>query len=257
MTASDANSGSAPEERSEEQSAQSQSHVFRDKRRIDPTTGEVRDHPDQPAETDPAAQAPSAGQADPAGQAPPAGGQAEPADAVGTPQGADTDVPDDLSSLNDTPPAPEAAPDLAAGAADPAALLAAERLEDLQRLQAEYTNYRKRVARDRDVARDAGVISVLESLMPVLDEVELARQHGDLNGPFETHSEKLVAALTKFGFSQFGEPGEEFDPQVHEALMQQPSADVDVITVTQVLQPGYKLGDRVLRAARVAVAQPE
>ena len=141
-----------------------------------------------------------------------------------------------------------------------AAQLAAERLADLQRLQAEYVNYRKRVERDRDVARDQAVGAVLESLLPVLDDIHLARQHGDLDGgPFAAIADKLEAVLTRFGLERFGAVGEPFDPSVHEALMHT-EADlgegVDVTTVTQVLQPGYRQGERVLRAARVAVADP-
>jgi molecular chaperone GrpE len=181
--------------------------VIRDKRRIDPETGELR-HP--------AAMA------------------AEPSD-------------------------PDAAADTAvleSAAAD----LAAERLSDLQRLQAEYVNYRRRVERDRDVARDQAVGGVLEALLPVLDDIHLARQHGDLEGgPFAAISDKLDAVLARYGLERFGAVGEPFDPSVHEALMHT-EADlgegVDVTTVTQVLQPGYKQGDRVLRAARVAVADP-
>jgi molecular chaperone GrpE len=145
-------------------------------------------------------------------------------------------------------------------AADGDARIAAERLADLQRLQAEYVNYRKRVERDRDVARDQAVGAVLESLLPVLDDIHLARQHGDLDGgPFAAIADKLEAVLSRYGLQRFGAVGEPFDPSVHEALMHT-EADlgegVEVTTVTQVLQPGYRQGDRVLRAARVAVADP-
>ncbi|HEX3005865.1 MAG TPA: nucleotide exchange factor GrpE [Angustibacter sp.] len=139
--------------------------------------------------------------------------------------------------------------------------LAAERLADLQRLQAEYVNYRKRVERDRAVARESGVASVLESLLPVMDDVHLARQHGDLEGgPFAAIADKLEAVLGRAGLERFGEPGEAFDPAVHEALMHtqaELAEGTDVTTVVQVLQPGYKIGERVLRAARVAVADPQ
>jgi molecular chaperone GrpE len=138
--------------------------------------------------------------------------------------------------------------------------LAAERLVDLQRLQAEYANYRKRVDRDRDVARENAVAAVVESLLPVLDDLYLARQHGDLeSGPFVSIAEKLEATLAKYGVERFGEPGTPFDPSVHDALMhvEEELADgTDVTTVVGVLQPGYKIGDRVLRPARVSVADP-
>lgn len=154
-------------------------------------------------------------------------------------------------------PEPELVAD---GLESAAADLAAERLADLQRLQAEYVNYRKRVERDRDVARDLAVGGVLEALLPVLDDIHLARQHGDLDdGPFAAIADKLEATLARYGLVRFGEVGEPFDPAVHEALMHS-QADlgegVEVTTVTQVLQPGYRQGDRVVRAARVAVADP-
>ena len=134
--------------------------------------------------------------------------------------------------------------------------IAEERLGDLQRVQAEYVNYRRRVDRDRAVARDSAVSGVLESLLPVLDDVHLARQHGDLaEGPFAAIAEKLEAVLGRQGLERYGEEGEEFDPAVHEALMQS-TGDVAVTTVTTVLQPGYRVGGRVLRPARVAVTSP-
>ncbi len=143
---------------------------------------------------------------------------------------------------------------------DAAQSSAAERLSDLQRLQAEFVNYRRRVDRDRDVARDQAVAGVLEALLPVLDDIHLARQHGDLEaGPFANIAEKLEATLSRLGLDRYGESGEAFDPAVHEALMHT-EADLDegvtTTTVVQVLQPGYRTGERVLRPARVAVADP-
>jgi molecular chaperone GrpE len=159
------------------------------------------------------------------------------------------------------PSAPDAAVDGESRELTPDSELAAERLRDLQRLQAEYVNYRRRVERDRDVARDTAVSGVLEQLLPVLDDVHLARQHGDLEAgtPFAAIADKLEAVLGRFGLARFGEAGEAFDPTVHEALMHT-EADLpegtESTTVVQVLQPGYRAGDRVLRAARVAVADP-
>lgn len=136
--------------------------------------------------------------------------------------------------------------------------VAAERLDDLQRLQAEYVNYRRRVDRDRLVARDQTVIAMVEALMGVLDDVELARQHGELaGGPFASIAEKLETSLARFGWERFGTVGETFDPKVHEALMHAHADDVTEPTVVQVLQPGHRVGDRIVRAARVAVAEPE
>jgi molecular chaperone GrpE len=135
-----------------------------------------------------------------------------------------------------------------------------ELLNDLQRLQAEYVNYRRRVERDRDVARDLAVAGVLESLLPVLDDIHLARQHGDLDeGPFSAIVEKLQAVLARFGLVRYGEAGEAFDPMIHEAMIHtqaELAEGTTQTTVVQVLQPGYRAGERILRAARVAVADP-
>jgi molecular chaperone GrpE len=135
---------------------------------------------------------------------------------------------------------------------------AAEHLADLQRLQAEYVNYRKRVDRDRAAAGDVATAKAIEALIPVLDDIAAARDHGDLaEGPFASIAEKLETALGRLGWSSFGTVGEVFDPTRHEALMSQPSADVTEPTVQHVAQPGHLVGERVLRPARVIVAQPE
>ncbi|MBD7995767.1 nucleotide exchange factor GrpE [Arthrobacter sp. Sa2CUA1] len=129
---------------------------------------------------------------------------------------------------------------------------------DLLRLQAEYVNYRKRVERDRDVAREMAVIGMLNSLLPVLDDIEAARQHGDLaEGPFASIAVKLENTLKGYGMSRIDETGVDFDPNIHEALIQQQSPDVQSDTVTQILRTGYKANDRVLRAAQVIVSVPE
>ncbi|WP_295699051.1 nucleotide exchange factor GrpE [Lapillicoccus sp.] len=133
-------------------------------------------------------------------------------------------------------------------------------LEDLRRLQAEYVNYKRRVDRDRDVAKEQGVGQVVVSLLPVLDDIHLAREHGDLEGtPFASIADKLDGILGRFGVTRLGAAGEEFDPAVHEALMHV-EADLPegttATTVVQVLQPGFKVGERVVRPARVSVADP-
>jgi len=134
---------------------------------------------------------------------------------------------------------------------------AAELRNDLLRLQAEYVNYRKRVERDRAVAGEMAVIGVLNSVLPVLDDIDAARQHGDLvDGPFAAIATKLETALKTYGLERIAETGVEFDPTIHEALIQQPGEDIEVDTVSQVLRSGYKSGDRVLRAAQVIVAVP-
>ena len=149
--------------------------------------------------------------------------------------------------------------------ADDFEALAAERLGDLQRLQAEYVNYKRRVDRDRAVVQERAVQSVLEAALPVLDDIHAAREHGDLaGGPFAAIADKIETTLGKFGLERYGAPGEEFDPNLHEALMHTAwpadgsiPASSDSTTVVQVLQPGYRAGEQVLRAARVAVADPQ
>ena len=137
---------------------------------------------------------------------------------------------------------------------------AAEHLEDLRRLQAEYVNYKKRVDRDRELARDRGVTQVVEALLPVLDDIHAAREHGELEGgPFAAIADKLEAILGRFGVESIGAKGEEFDPLIHEALMHVDAElpeDATTTTVVQVIQPGFKMGERVVRPARVSVADP-
>ncbi len=148
----------------------------------------------------------------------------------------------------------------------PDTALAAQRLDDLQRLNAEYVNYKRRVDRDRASVQERAVRDVLESVLPVLDDIQLARDHGDLtDGPFAAIADKLESSLGKFGLTRFGGVGEVFDPMQHEALMHaawdasnpELPTDATATTVVQVLQPGYRTGDQVLRPARVAVADPE
>jgi molecular chaperone GrpE len=158
-------------------------------------------------------------------------------------------------------PLPGRAPDSAEadGAGDALAQAraeATERLDDLKRLQAEYQNYRRRVERDRDAVREAARAEVLSGFLGVLDDIGRAREHGDLTGAFRAVGEALEAAVAKAGLEQFGEVGDEFDPTIHEALMHGYADDVKVTTCTQILQPGYRVGERIIRPARVAVADP-
>ncbi|MDR1441727.1 MAG: nucleotide exchange factor GrpE [Bifidobacteriaceae bacterium] len=131
------------------------------------------------------------------------------------------------------------------------------RTEDLQRLSAEYANYRKRVDRDRSVAGDQARADVLTALIPVLDDIDAARRAGELDGPFKAVSEKLEAILAKFGMERYGAEGEPFDPTIHEALLHQTDPNATAPTISVVLQPGYRMGERVLRAARVGVVDSE
>ena len=135
--------------------------------------------------------------------------------------------------------------------------LVAERTDDLQRLHAEYANYKKRVDRDRSLARQGGIEAVVLDLLPVLDSIEAAREHDELTGGFKLVAEELERLTSKYGLTVYGEIGEEFDPNVHDALMQVPMEGVQVTTVSAVMQKGVRLNDRVLRPARVGVAEPE
>jgi molecular chaperone GrpE len=222
------------ESQQSEQEQQANGHqepVIRDNRKVDPVTGQAR-HPrgKQPSDSESAPAPEAASTADSDGDAL---AQAE-----------------EILNGIEVPAEESVAP----GAANAEA---AELKNDLLRLQAEYVNYRKRVERDRAVAGEMAVIGVLNSLLPVLDDVDAARQHGDLtDGPFAAIATKLENALKTYGLVRIDETGVEFDPTIHEALIQQPGADIEVDTVSQVLRSGYKSGERVLRAAQVIVAVP-
>ena len=136
---------------------------------------------------------------------------------------------------------------------DPVAALTA----DLQRLQAEYANYKKRVERDRSVAHDFAIGAVLTDLLPVLDDLDRAAEHGELTGGFKSVADQIINSTTRVGLEKYGVAGDAFDPMIHEALMHSTSPDVTETSVTQVLQPGFKFKDRVIRPARVAVTDPE
>ncbi|GAA4426579.1 nucleotide exchange factor GrpE [Actinokineospora soli] len=192
--------------------------VVRDRRRIDPETGQVR----QPGtEATEATDAPAEGAIEGTIEFP-----AEPAPA-------DLDPAAELKKQLD------------------------ERTADLQRLQAEYANYRKRVDRDRESVVSSAKAQVVVELLGVLDDIERAAAHGDLTGAFKAVADKLSATLERAGLEPFGHEGEPFDPSVHEAVQHATSPDVDGPTVTGVLRRGYRFGDRVVRAALVAVTDAE
>jgi molecular chaperone GrpE len=185
--------------------------VIRDKRRIDPETGEVR--------------AEAANQAASAAAAP----------------------ADDGSALED---------ELADLVSSDLQKVVDERTADLQRVQAEFANYRRRVERDRQAVAEQALASVLVGLLPVLDDIDRAREHGEVDGGFKLVADGLETTLTKLGLERFGTVGEPFDPNVHEALTHALSADVTEPSCGLVFQPGYRVGDRVLRPARVGVVEP-
>ncbi len=133
----------------------------------------------------------------------------------------------------------------------------AELLADLQRLQAEFVNYKARVERDRDVARNAAIAEVLRAMLPALDDLTRAEAHGDLEGsPFAAVVTKLRNAGDKFGLKSFAAKGDKFDPELHNALVQTPNPEVTENVIADVVEPGFMLGDRLLRPAMVAVFIP-
>jgi len=213
--------------------------VIRDNRRIDPVTGQPRrgkHAASQPAGT--------AGAGRPGGPGTRYGREGEKVT---------SQADEDNSSENAA--AATAAPTATAASGQLQNQLA-ERTADLQRLQAEYANYRKRVDRDRATVREHAVASALSDLLPVLDAIGQARDHGELSGGFKSVADSLQAAVGKLGLVSYGQRGDAFDPKVHEALTHTYSADVTEDTCVEVFQPGYKVGERILRPARVAVAAP-
>ena len=194
--------------------------VVRDKRRVDPS-GAVR-------EPDP----------DPAPDEVPPGAAA---------------VPDDATSSRS--PEEVAAEDFVEMRAMEALL--DERTADLQRLKAEFDNYRKRVDRDRQAMAEQAVGGVLLHLLPVLDDIDRAREHGELTGGFKSVAEALDTSLAKLGLERFGDAGDAFDPMLHEAVTHQHSDEVTEPTCVSVMRPGYRLAERLLRPAMVAVAEPD
>jgi molecular chaperone GrpE len=212
--------------------------IIRDKRRIDPETGQVR----KP-------------QAEGAGEQPAPEGPAETTDAAAETAAASAAdeldgeaVDEETLTVDDILNAAQAEVD------DPSA----EHLADLKRVTAEYANYRKRTEANREVERERAIGAAVSVLLPVLDDLDRAEKHGDLEGdtPFATIAAKLRASVEKLGLTPFGEIGEPFDPQRHEAIFQQHSDEVEVDTVGDVVETGYLLGGTLLRAAKVVVKTP-
>ena len=227
--------------------------VIHDHRRIDPVTGQVRGKhaASKPAGTTGAgrpagaAGSPGPGGTGSSGSAP---GAADAKSGQDGAQGGDA-AEEVLEGIIEETPAAGQQP------SDAEARLA-ERTADLQRLQAEYANYRKRVDRDRAAVREQAVATALTGLLPVLDAIDQAREHGELSGGFKSVADSLSSALGKLGLVAYGENGDAFDPKIHEALTHTYSPDVTEDTCVEIFQPGYKVGERILRPARVAVAEP-
>jgi molecular chaperone GrpE len=129
--------------------------------------------------------------------------------------------------------------------------------DDLKRLQAEYLNYKRRVDRDRELVLQNAKFTILSALLPVLDDLDRAREHGELEGGFKAVADSLERIVASQGLIKFGAPGDEFDPRLHEALMHSHSPDVTTTTCQHIVNAGYKIGDRVVRPAKVTVVDPE
>ncbi|MFJ9555526.1 nucleotide exchange factor GrpE [Nocardiopsis sp. NPDC101807] len=202
-----------------------QGPVIRDNRRIDPETGEVREPKGATAPEEPAA----------------------------APDDSDEDVVE--AELEDFPEIPDTPESVVTDAinADERVI---ELTNDIKRVQAEYSNYRKRVERDRVAVREMATAQVLGELLPILDDIGRARDHDELNGGFKAVGEALEASVTKLGLERYADQGDEFDPNIHEALTLVPVPNISVQSVIEVFQPGYRIGERILRPARVVVGDP-
>ena len=181
----------------------------------------------------------------------PVDGAAPVAEPVETPDGVSAGSPDAAAAEGST--GPEAEDELSAARRE-----AAERLADLQRLQAEFLNYKRRVERDRDLVRENAVFAVLSPMLDVLDSIDRARDAGELEGGFKGVADQLERIVNGLGLTKFGQPGDPFDPTHHEALSHVGvDPEVDVVTCKHIAKAGYRIGDRVVRAAQVLVVDPE
>lgn len=226
--------------------------VVRDRRRIDPETGQIREGESVPAGSPAPGVDTTSSDGSPVTDSPAHDGPAT--EGSDDPDGNGPDGPDGPAD------GPVTDPITAAGDVVALAELRTqldERTADLQRLQAEFANYRKRIDRDREAVVTTAKAAVAADLLPTLDDVERAAAHGDLTGAFKAVADKLVEALGRSGLESFGHEGEPFDPAVHEAVQHATSTEVSGPTVTAVLRRGYRFGDRVLRAALVGVTDAE
>lgn len=180
------------------------------------------------------------------------------------PEAAETRIPDDISGISDLieeggPLEPEDVAEAESGQDELSAARheAAERTADLQRLQAEFLNYKRRVERDRDLVRENATYAVLSPMLDVLDSIDRAREAGELEGGFKGVAEQLERIVSGLGLTKFGAAGDAFDPALHEALSHiGTDPDVSVVTCKHVAKAGYKIGERVVRAAQVLVVDP-
>jgi len=238
--------------------------VIRDKRKISPSSGtgnkpaeSKESNGSEAAASEPAAQDKAASATAAAASAASASASAAPAAKVKPSEAGETKPAEEEEPEEPEADAAEAEP--AGESAEVGELRSAldERTADLQRITAEYANYRKRVERDRSMAGELAVGMVLTELLAVLDDIDRARDHGDLTGPFAAVADKLTTVTSKFGLTAFGSKGDPFDPNRHEAVAHQTSSEVTEPTCIDVMRRGYLLGERLLRPALVAVADPE
>jgi len=181
----------------------------------------------------------------------------DPADEQPRAEGADTSTPAQAAASDQNVTASPEEQTEATAEVDQLKSQLADRTADLQRVQAEYVNYKRRVDRDRDLSRKAGIEQVLRDLLNVFDGLQTAREHDELTGGFKALAEEVEKVAAKHGLESFGEAGDPFDPRIHEALMHAQADGLTGPTCVTILQPGYRIGDRIIRAARVAVAEPE
>jgi len=234
----------------------SQGPVIRDRRRIDPVTGQVRDAEGQGGQGQGGASQQGSAHEGPTRSRPGKHASSRPGSSGGNGGGGASGAAAGGPSEPEVTRQEAGAENGMASQTEVLSATLAERTADLQRLQAEYANYRKRVERDRLAVREQALANVLTELLPVLDDIVRAREHGELTGGFKSVAESLESAVVKLGLGMYGEDGDPFDPRLHEALMHSYSPDVSEPTCVRILQPGYKVGDRILRPARVAVAEP-
>ncbi|TYR19544.1 nucleotide exchange factor GrpE [Corynebacterium urealyticum] len=215
------------------------------------TSGEMPDNPGDPAVTDPEADAAVDNAGEAPGESPEAAVKAQEDAQRDAAEAAADDAAADLADGDDTVD-PSVDPE---AVASPAEAELAERTEDLKRVTAEYANYRRRAERDREAAVEAAKAGLATDLLPILDDLDLAAEHGDLTGPLKAMSDKLNTVLRGAKVEVFGAEGDAFDPELHEAVQDMSSGDEKAVGT--VLRKGYRMGERVLRHAMVVIADPQ
>ena len=217
---------------SRDQGSKRDEPVIRDHRKVDPVTGEAR-HPTGEKHAEPVV---------------------EPLETSADSDGDALAQAEEILNRVEVPAEESVAQGVSTGSTTAEAT---ELKNDLLRLQAEYVNYKRRVDRDRELVKQNAQYSVLSGLLPVLDDIDRAREHGEVEGGFKAVADSLERIVLGLGLEKFGSPGDEFDPNLHEALMHAHSPDVTTTTCQNIIQAGYRIGERVVRPARVTVVDPE